>query len=459
MKFVNSGDFLYPVSDNQPPVLDTIPANVYNLRFEPLQQKFFLEFAPTPVLPPKIYGNVVDRTEKILHTFSERPSSTGILLYGLKGTGKTLLSKNICITALERGVPVISVSEAFSGPLFDTFIHSIEQPVVILVDEFEKIYSTESQKLLLSLLDGAFSSQKLFLFTSNERYSISNFMLNRPGRIFYAFEYDRIEDSAIVGYLDDNVAKEDVRKILLPILQDMGGELSFDILKAVSEEVNRYPNVNLSDLLGDLNIPLPTSDVNVSCELEFFGLPEKFTTTFYEHLDRSEDTSLFAYYHILEINKDIVHICPSDNIEPISQLYSNSGYASDDPGLLESAIIHLGRIAAGEIGDRIGNNGLFNQTKYRTSLREFNKEILNGKKVCMETLTGFCKILEQLALQEALSVDYKLYCASDQLNMTDEFSWGKDRKLSFLSTKNTAKLIASKREYKLVKYNHTSMYM
>ncbi|HRZ82907.1 MAG TPA: hypothetical protein P5069_10620, partial [Candidatus Hydrogenedentes bacterium] len=43
---------------------------------------------------------------------------------------------------------------------FNTFMQAIEQPLVVLFDEFEKVYDDQEQQALLTLLDGVYPSNK-----------------------------------------------------------------------------------------------------------------------------------------------------------------------------------------------------------------------------------------------------------------------------------------------------------
>ena len=105
----------------------------------------------------------------------------------MKGTGKSLLAKQICSMA---GLPVIMIQHAYGGSGFLSFLSKISQPVIIFLDEFEKVYKeNEQQNMLLSILDGTFNSKFLFLLTINEVGRMNHYMMNRPSRIHYHQNY------------------------------------------------------------------------------------------------------------------------------------------------------------------------------------------------------------------------------------------------------------------------------
>lgn len=130
------------------------------------------------------------------------------------------------------GVSTIVINEPWIGEKFNAFIQSIQQPAIVLFDEFEKVYrqSTEaevaendrkiqrqmyygddgrgtssegmsnpSQDAILTLLDGVYPSAMLFLLTVNDKSKVSKNMMNRPGRIYYALDFAGVE----AGFITD----------------------------------------------------------------------------------------------------------------------------------------------------------------------------------------------------------------------------------------------------------------
>jgi len=204
-----------------------------------METGFYLELTEDFELPKKLYGNLDKKAEKILNTFANRKGTTGALLCGEKGSGKTLLTKLISTQAREKGMPTILVNMAAQGDAFNTFLSAIQQPAVVLFDEFEKTYDKEEQKGLLTLLDGVFASQKLCLLTSNDFSAIDAHMKNRPGRIFYYLEFHGLDSQFIKEYGQDNL-KNPAHVQGLQILSSFVKPMNFDMLKAVVEESNRY---------------------------------------------------------------------------------------------------------------------------------------------------------------------------------------------------------------------------
>lgn len=216
------------------------------------QGEYFLTVADSFDRPGKLYGNTTAKAKKILNTFLDRKNSTGVLLSGQHGSGKTMLARELCILAAEANIATILVGNAFCGPAFNAFIQSIDMPAVIMFDEFEKVYDGESQQELLTLLDGVYPTKKLFVLTANNTYHIDDHMFNRPGRIFYHLKYSGLELEFVKEYTYDTLKNQDHAESIFNTYSIFHA-FTFDMLKALIEEMNRYDS-NAMEALEMLNI-------------------------------------------------------------------------------------------------------------------------------------------------------------------------------------------------------------
>jgi hypothetical protein len=237
--YSKDGLSFWPTKEENMQLTKLLPAGNYVIRNHPMRGLYF-EQIPAFEMPRKLYGDTTRVASRIIRTFLDRPATTGVLLSGEKGSGKTLLAKRLAADCAALDIPCITVSQSFTGEAFNSLLQGVEQPCMLFFDEFEKVYSEdEAQQQLLTLMDGVFTSKKLFVLTVNDQYKVNQHMKNRPGRLFYALNYEGLTDEFIQEYCADNLNNsaqaEGVRQVA-----SMFQRFNFDMLKAMIEEMNRY---------------------------------------------------------------------------------------------------------------------------------------------------------------------------------------------------------------------------
>jgi hypothetical protein len=236
--FLKTGNTYKVASEEAMDIHSKLPAGNYVIKVD-MFENLYLEHIDSFTVSGKIYGDTVKNADRIINTFWERPNSTGVMLTGEKGSGKTLLSKKISIDLALQDVPTIVINNAFTGEKFNTLIQTISQPCVILFDEFEKVYAKDEQEAILTLLDGVYSGKKLFILTCNDKWRVDEHMRNRPGRIFYMIDFTGLSQEFIIEYCNDKLDhKEHIERICS--MTNLFTEFNFDMLKALVEEMNRY---------------------------------------------------------------------------------------------------------------------------------------------------------------------------------------------------------------------------
>jgi hypothetical protein len=238
-RFIKNGNQFMVASEESMDVRDTLPAGNYTVKEMPMGGPLYLEQIDNFTSLSKVYGDCLKNTDRVIRTFLSRPAATGVMLTGEKGSGKTLLTKNIAIELAKQGIPTIVINAAWHGDKFNSFIQTITQPCAILFDEFEKTYDRDEQEAILTLLDGVFPSKKLFMLTTNDKYRVDFHMRNRPGRIFYMLDFKGLDAEFIREYCQDNLQNtSQIDKIVN--ISSLFSEFNFDMLKALVEEMNRY---------------------------------------------------------------------------------------------------------------------------------------------------------------------------------------------------------------------------
>lgn len=265
--FIRNGTSYSVTDEMNMELFKELPVGNYVIKANPMTGTLFLEQIDSFVLPKKLYGNTIRHARRIIDTFMSRDVSTGVMLNGEKGSGKTLLAKDLSVELANLNIPCIVINSPWCGDKFNQFIQSIEQPCMVLFDEFEKVYEPAQQEAILTLLDGVFPSKKLFVLTCNDKWRVDSHMRNRPGRIFYLLDFKGLDQDFVREYCRDNLNNQDyVEKVCQ--VSTLFSEFNFDMLKALVEEMNRY-NETPQEAIQMLNAKPEFSSNKQSFDVEF----------------------------------------------------------------------------------------------------------------------------------------------------------------------------------------------
>ena len=258
VKFADDGTdlTLLPVSTV---TTDDLQPGTYTFAFSQLRGIWLTHCASVPDIEMKVYGDTNYRVQKTMNAFKRRKGNTGVLLAGEPGMGKSVFVKLLAAEAKKLGMPVIIIKQDF-GPGMIDILAKIHTECLVIMDEFEKIFSgnnddarngdVSSQNKLLSLMDGMDSNKKLFVASVNDTWRVSRFMLNRPGRFFYHFEFSNLNQGQITEYLSDRLA--DKSKLAYLVTSLIGHKINYDSLAAIVEEINA--GMDPVETLQDLNL-------------------------------------------------------------------------------------------------------------------------------------------------------------------------------------------------------------
>ena len=235
--------------------VDKLKKGVYDVKLNRNSGQFFLRERQSFTFPSKVYGNDHEIVERVLKKYGSVDRNLGVLLTGIKGSGKTVTAKKICDMS---GLPTLIISEPYSGEAFIEFMTSNEiGNCAVLIDEFEKIYNNgrgeegDAGNEFLRILDGPYSTHNLFVFTTNSE-AINSCLYNRPSRIFYRKLYKSVESDVIDEMLDDLLERQDFRDDFIKTIRMMPF-VSFDILSSLINECNLF-NEPASKCIKYMNI-------------------------------------------------------------------------------------------------------------------------------------------------------------------------------------------------------------
>ena len=262
MKWINEGGVFFPISGNivlhatpGPGIYELVqpelPAN-RRIGLSKLYDKF--EF------PEKFYQigpkKLIDRIKTVWDSdeFQEKNKSIGVILNGLKGSGKTWMAKQI---SNEMDMPVLIIDNSFDGDILG-FIRNLNFSCTVLVDEAEKIFKLgDDDDILLRMIDNAGSniSRHLFILTTNT-LDVNPNLIGRTGRIRYLVNFKNLPENIVKEYIDDNLKPEynDLKNQILEKVNLLEYN-SIDLLKSIVEEVNITGMVDSADE-EMMNIPI-----------------------------------------------------------------------------------------------------------------------------------------------------------------------------------------------------------
>jgi hypothetical protein len=192
-KFIKSNDRIIPFPTGMEYQLEA--GKVYDLKIIKQWGEVITKFTINGEmnLPKKVFTTKKDDLfiKRVLHSYNnDTKNTTGILLTGDKGSGKTVTAK---VIAQKANLPIVVIhSETLLTELND-FFKSFDDPVCILFDEVDKNFATRD---LLTFLDGIQkTAKKLVVMTANDNNRIDEFLKNRCSRIRYYRNYNILEDA------------------------------------------------------------------------------------------------------------------------------------------------------------------------------------------------------------------------------------------------------------------------
>jgi len=245
---------------------DVLENAIYNVGIDDFGRFFLVKNSDSFSFNYKLYGLETELVERVIKTYTTTSNGNlGILLNGLKGTGKTVSSK---IIANRLNQPIILVDNAIKG--IHKFLNSIPQNITIFIDEYEKVFGESTA--MLTIMDGALNSdfRRVFLLTTNDLYVDRN-LIQRPGRIRYLKKFEDLKPSVVEEIIDDCLEYDEYRQECINFISNLE-TITVDIVKAILSEVNIHNEgplafesiFNVKKLKGKFNVLMREEDGTLS---------------------------------------------------------------------------------------------------------------------------------------------------------------------------------------------------
>ena len=282
-KFIKSNDRIIPFPAGMEYSLEA--GKVYDLKIEKQWGQIITTFKLNGEmnLPKKVFTTKQDKIfiNRVLYSFNnDEKNTTGILLTGEKGTGKTVTAK---VIAQQANLPIVVVHAETLLTELNDFFKSFDDPVCILFDEVDKNFNTSD---LLTFLDGIQkTAKKLVIMTANDNSKVDEFLKNRCSRIRYYRNYSMLDDAKEYATMIakdreieniEEVVDFIVNKIKYPSIDNICSFIDEIIftkeLQLTLDEVLFFMNINVGEktVKTICNTKEPSKEDNEIDEIGFF---------------------------------------------------------------------------------------------------------------------------------------------------------------------------------------------
>lgn len=235
---------------------DLTPGMVYNIKVDSYTRVVSLEETTPFSMPSKVYYTSRDKRfiDKVINSYKLSENGfTGVMLSGLKGSGKTIMAKSI---ANESNLPIINIDKSVRPWALKVLVELLgDTNICFMFDELDKLLEDYDDSALLQILDGADTKGKhMILFTCNNEEYISEYLIDRCSRIRYWRKFDEIPPSLIMEVLNDKLNDKKEVESLTDFIKDNFEICSFDNIASFINEVNNYPTTTFEELFEDMNL-------------------------------------------------------------------------------------------------------------------------------------------------------------------------------------------------------------
>lgn len=234
--------------------VEQLPVGIYKFQVDMYENPFLSHIQEQFVFPYKIYGVERPFIERVKKSYAQTTGNFGVMLNGMKGTGKTVTAELLCN---ELELPVIIIS--FHHKNLISFLNDIQQDVIIFIDEFEKIYDGYDNSLL-SIMDGALKTKhRLFFMLTTNELRVDRNLLQRPSRVRYVKTFSDMSLEVIMEVVDDLLVHKHWRDQAVKVISELP-IITMDLIKSIIQEVNIH-NEDPHDFRDVFNIHSDRDDL------------------------------------------------------------------------------------------------------------------------------------------------------------------------------------------------------
>lgn len=228
-----------------------LPKGIYEVKVS--MTGFYLsKIAESFTFDYKLYGLNQKFIDYVLKTYENTTGNLGVLLDGIKGTGKTVVAKELCNRLQLPVILVQSMGVDTNSKLIKYLSTSIDFDCIFFFDEYEKEFKSSSD--VLSFMDGTYNSiyRKVFLLTTNE-LNVDPNLLGRPSRIRYKKSFSNLSEEVTREILNDILEDKTAIEKVIELTHSMN-IITIDLIKAIATEINIHGVEALPNIKETFNI-------------------------------------------------------------------------------------------------------------------------------------------------------------------------------------------------------------
>lgn len=273
---------------------DLIPGKVYDLSYDRYAGEDVFKENGDLSLPTKVYSSKKDEffKKRVLTYFNNAfTDTTGVMLAGTKGTGKTIMAKQL---AKESNLPIIIVDPQYPEHRLIKYFKQIVTPVCILFDEVDKSFETEK---MLDFLDGLQkTSKKLVIMTCNNLGRVSEYLQDRCSRIRYLRKYTTDDNLEFLDILINDMGIKNVEEVSKYCRENIK-LLSMDNIVAFLNEIKLLEDEDctLDEIISVMNIDHVSSKGETEQKTEMLQC--------HEHVEKTEPSIEYIDYDDFDFNE------------------------------------------------------------------------------------------------------------------------------------------------------------
>lgn len=227
-----------------------LPKGIYEVKLS--MAGFYLsKIAESFTFDYKLYGLNQKFIDYVLKTYKSTAGNLGVLLDGIKGTGKTVTAKELC-NHLQLPVILVQSMGDSNDKLIKYLSTAINFDCIFFFDEYEKEFKNSSD--VLSFMDGTYNSiyRKVFLLTTNE-LNVDPNLLGRPSRIRYKKSFGNLSEEVTRELLNDILEDKTAIENVIELTHCMN-IITIDLIKAIATEINIHGAESLPYIKETFNI-------------------------------------------------------------------------------------------------------------------------------------------------------------------------------------------------------------